>query len=471
MELDSTVVVTLRSVMASLRDTMHVCSVIPRRMTARLRSKMLAAGCEKQLEALDAAITLETSMEKSHSAAKATTSRTVPRETVPEEVAVFHASAVSSAVHAIEGPAGHVDTSRAKSVPNGYVKQVSLPSTDEAAGDTAADDPGTLAQQSQDHRRLIRQLVRDAKATPALLKILNDATTIQARQGLGSGQGTSDAGRPPAVLTAHDSKAVASRAGIPYVMAFLAAMDEVLEDRLGTSAEKLQHRRSDVNVTLNGVEKLKELLEVEEREYKQLVEQHEDQERAKARQLLSLKTKLGDFTEVAAMQEVELDVGTKQKRLEDEEAHEQQRAQLESGLAMATAELEVLRARAAKQEAVARIKRKRSILEMSKLATDSGHILLTLQRQADVLEAEIADGDEQIAALEAYIGAVQAERERKVAESSSWESKMNEIRRQKRLLENGSARLIARNLRMGWQHRKEMRRASSKGKGKGKGKP
>jgi hypothetical protein len=424
----------------------------------------------KQLEALDSIVALESSMTARFDAAQAKEARFVALEAGAEDSKL---GAVSPApMRAIEGPA----TSASATLALG-ASLSRLSASASAAAITYETDGGAgalAAQEVSHHKLLIRQLIREARETPQLLKALNDAALVQAQHGIEGLSGSHSGGlggrglRPPAINTMGDSSRIAAGAGIPYMMSFLAAMEDVVEDRLAHTAEELRQRRSDVEDASASVSELTKRHNVEATENGRLAARNRAEERGKASRLAYLRSKLRGYDQEWAAQQERLTVSIGQTRKEQEEAYEEEKTAYESQLAAGVAELEAMRVKHAEEEAASRIKRKRGILEISKSVQHADEALISARRRMDVLQAEISDQDDQIAALEAYLGVVQAEKERRLTETSAWATKTAQAKQRKRLLENGSARLIARNLRMGCENKKEARKASSKDKKKKK---
>jgi len=406
---------SLWHVMRALDGDLEACVVLPRRVTARLRSKLTRAGKDAALAKLTSLLMLEDRLGARLSEAK-------PK-----------ASAGGGSTMELSATLG----------------SVAMSADPDAA---AALAEGEMAVEVAASASLVRWLIRESQDDRELRELFRAASESQVKQSLGVG----GLARPPAILT--EESQLPAGVGLTYVTSLMRGAAEVLEDRLAHSSEELRLRQSNIADGKASVDRLKRQLKVEEDECSRLAGEHARIKQGQQAMLDHLTMLDRSYKLRWEVQQRDLAAATTAKTREDDEAHADETADLASKQSVLVAEAEASEAKSSEEEALARIKRKRAAIEASKVVEDYDAEMLRLLQTEDELEAEIHDQELQIRALEDFLGLVESERGRSGGETADFESRRAERLLRRRLLQSGSARKIQR----AWGIFIEARRAQKK---------
>lgn len=440
----------LWAVMRDLQQGMAACAIIPRKPSARLRARLLRVGRDDIVDLI-----AELHAEEALAAAKLKAQHDVLEEGSVDKHAPGTA-APGSAAHSHAPVTARSDSSAGL----GGAPGTGLRSR----------GYGKTAETALHQRRiasLVRAIIRATRGDNTCMEFMRETSQAQLRSsdpkgGLGGGR------RTPISLaldTSDDaSAALPEGAGLAFVQTLLVCTEEVLQDRLTHSDEDLRKRRTDIADGKASVDRLTKQLSVEETECARLRKEH-------SKIVGSLRSSADHLSAVDATykalwreQQMTLAEATTAMLEQDLVAHDAAAEALTAAMDSAAAALEKAQEEHAAAEATGRIRRKRAVLEVAKLASTYDEKLLALLQQEDALRAEVADQGLQIEALTEFVAAVDSESSKRGEAEGAFEAKRHKQKRKEWLLRNGAARVIQKNLRRRMEAIKAERKAAKKSK-------
>ena len=440
----------LWAVMSDLKKGMAACAAIPRKPSARLRTRLLRIGREDvvdliaELHTEEAAVAAKLRAQQER-AEDASVDKQAPGTAASGSAAHSHAP-VTARSETSSGPVGPPGTGLRS---RGFGK------------------PAEATIHQRRIATLVRAILRAAQGDRACMEFMRETTQAQLRSSEPKG-GLGGARRTPvslAIDTSPDSSApLPEGAGLAFVQTLLVCTEEVLQDRLTHSDEDLRKRRTDIADGKASVDRLTKQLAVEETECARLRKEH-------SKIVGSLRSSADHLSAVDATykalwreQQMTLAEATSAMLAQDRAAHDAAIADLAAAMDAASAALEKAQEEHSAAEATARIRRKRAALEVAKLTSAFDERLLSLLQREDALKAEVSDQELQIAALTDYVSAVDSESSKRGEAEGAFEAKRHKQKRREWLLRNGAARVIQKNLRIKMDAIKAERKAAKKSK-------
>jgi hypothetical protein len=265
-------------------------------------------------------------------------------------------------------------------------------------------------------------------------------------------------------LEASSGEGLSHGAGMVFFGKFVDAMRQVVFARMDESQESLMARNMLIGDLKSSVIRLRQRLEIDQREHARRGLERTGILNELRATLSHLEREHAQLTELERCQRKDLTEAVEARMEELIEVHEHETEELSATKAKAEEGLREASVAHDTDEALGRVKRKRGRLELGKLYADFDATVLMLLHREDVMREEIAGIDGRIEALEAYFSTVDSESGRASAETDAFNEEQRVRKLKRRLLENGSARIIQKAVRAMIERKREQRKAEKKGK-------